>query len=384
MNNFVFAVCGARVHIDELHFSIERLKRFSKNEIIVVTDSRRNEIPIIHENIIDVQTPDEFDNHQASIFLKTGLNKFLPSRHNYCYLDSDVVCISEKVDDIFSKYKSPISFAEDSFPMKFFSPHAVNCQCIENHAHRKEIIAKFKAKIEENTGNLNLDDEEIRKQTKDLAEVFAETKRNFFRSFRYLILRYFPGIKEFSLGKYTFDRAKRCWKNEKGDIVELDFAYYKKKILPTLGENPSDWQNFILDVPQCNHLSEYLHKTYSVDIPGDWQHWNGGVFLFDDSSADFLNYWHEKTIAEFANPYTKTRDQGTLALTVWKFGLQNHPTLPREFNWIAEFADKNIDYKPDLGYTVDGFKTIAHPVLMHIYHHWGDESWSIWKSINNE
>lgn len=383
MNKFVFAVCGARVHIDELHFSIERLKRFSKCEVVVVTDSRRNEIPIIHENIIDVHTPDEFDNHQASIFIKTGLNKFLPSGHKYCYLDSDVVCISDRVDEIFNCYISPIIFAKDYFSFALFSPHAVNCNCIENHARRKDIIAKFKAKIEDNIGKVNLDDEEIRKQAQHLAGVFAETKRNFFKSLRYLTLRYLPGIKSFSLDKYTFDRKRRCWKNEKGDVVELDFAYYKKKILPTLGENPRDWQNFVLETPQCNHLSEYIRKTYSVDIPDGWRHWNGGVFIFDDSSEDFLNYWHETTVAEFANPYTKTRDQGTLAMAVWQFGLQNHPSLPNEFNWIAEFGDENIGYKPEIGYTADGFKTIAHPVLMHIYHHWGDESWSIWNSIVN-
>ena len=147
MNKFVFAVCGAKNYISQLAFSIERLKRFSRNEIIVVTDSRRNEIPISHENIIDIATPSEYNDHEASIFLKTSLHKILPYGHTYCYLDSDVVCLSEKVDEIFLHYSAPITFANDNAPFEYFSPHAMNCQCLENHAYHGEIIAKFKAEV---------------------------------------------------------------------------------------------------------------------------------------------------------------------------------------------------------------------------------------------
>ena len=381
MNKLVFAVCGAENYISQLAFSIERLKRFTHNEIIVVTDSRRNEIQISHDNIIDIKTPAEYDHHQASIFLKTSLHKILPKGHTYCYLDSDVVCLSENVNEIFNHYSAPIIFANDNATFKYFSPHAMNCKCLENHAHRGDIIAKFKANVTKRIGNFNLDDECIRHDRKELADLFAQTKQNVLNASRYFFLRYLPFVKSFTLGKFVFNKSEKCWRNQQGDVVELDFRYYKRLILPQLGENPADWTNFELDTPHCNHLSEYLSKTYSISIPDNWQHWNGGVFLFDDSSAKFLDYWHEKTIAEFANPYTKTRDQGTLALTVWKFGLQNHPTLPVEYNWIAEFADANIDYNADKGYTRDGFKTISHPILMHIYHHWDDESWSIWRSV---
>ena len=381
MNKFVFAVCGAENYISQLAFSIERLKRFTHNEIIVVTDSRRNEIPISHENIIDIKTPAEYDNHQASIFLKTSLHKILPKGHTYCYLDSDVVCLSEKVNEIFSRYSAPITFANDNAPLEYFSPHAMNCKCLENHAHRGKIIAKFKTNVAKRIGNFNLDDESIMHDRKELAELFTKTKHSLWGASRYFFMRYLPFVRSFTLGKFVFNKSEMCWRNQQGDVVELDFRYYKRLIFPKLGENPVDWTNFELDTPHCNHLSEYLSKTYGINIPDNWQHLNGGVFLFDDSSAEFLDYWHEKTIAEFANPYTKTRDQGTLALTVWKFGLQNHSTLPVEFNWIAEFADRNIDYDASKGYTRDGFKTISHPILMHIYHHWGDDGWNIWRSV---
>ena len=382
MNKFVFAVCGPERCISQLAFSIERLKSFTRNEIIVVTDSHRNEIHISHENIIDIATPSEYNDHEASIFLKTSLHKILPHGHTYCYLDSDVVCLSEKVDEIFSHYSAPITFANDNAPFEYFSPHAVNCNCIENHKCRGELIAKFKAEVAKHIGDFDLDADSVKDDRRELAELFAKTKHNAFGASRYFFLRYLPFVRSFALGKFTFSKSEMCWRNEKGDVVELDFRFYKKLILPKLGENPNDWLDFELNTPLCKHLSEYLSQTYGIKIPGDWQHWNGGVFLFDDSSAEFLDYWHEKTIVEFANPYTKTRDQGTLALTAWKFGLQNHPTLPIEYNWIAEFADGNIDYDAEKGYTRDGFKTISNPILVHIYHHWGDEEWNIWKSVN--
>ncbi len=381
MNKFVFAVCGPERCISQLAFSIERLKRFTHNDIIVVTDSCRNEIPISYENIIDIATPSEYNDHEASIYLKTSLHKILPHGHTYCYLDSDVVCLSEKVDEIFNYYYAPITFANDNAPLEYFSPHAMNCECLENHAHRGEIIAKFKAEVAKHIGDFDLDAYSVKNDRKELADLFTKTKHSVWGASRHFLLRYLPFVRSFTLEKYTFRKSEMCWRNRNGEVVELDFRYYKRHILPKLGENPADWTNFEHNVPHCNHLSAYIFQKYGITIPDNWQHWNGGVFLFDDSSADFLDNWHEKTIAEFANPYTKTRDQGMLALTVWKFGLQNHPTLPIEFNWIAEFADTNIDYAANKGYTRDGFKTISNPILMHIYHHWEDESWNIWESV---
>ena len=65
-NQFVFVVCGSKEHIDTLHFSLHYLKKKTKNTILVLTDTLRNEISIQHEHIIDVQTPKEFSHHQAS------------------------------------------------------------------------------------------------------------------------------------------------------------------------------------------------------------------------------------------------------------------------------------------------------------------------------
>jgi len=65
-DKFVFVVCGAREHIDTLHFSIRALKKFSRNDIILVTDSSRNEVPVVHDEIININTPEHFSHHKAS------------------------------------------------------------------------------------------------------------------------------------------------------------------------------------------------------------------------------------------------------------------------------------------------------------------------------
>ncbi len=125
-NIFVFVVCGGREHIDTLHFSLQALKQCTKNEILIVTDSGRNEIAVEHNQVIDVKTPEHLNNHQASIYLKTALHRFVPAGNNYCYLDTDVVALDRGVDEIFAEFKAPILFAADHCLMDQFSPRQVN------------------------------------------------------------------------------------------------------------------------------------------------------------------------------------------------------------------------------------------------------------------
>ncbi len=128
---FVFVVCGDREHIDTLHFSLKALQKFSAKRIIVVTDSTRNEVPVIHSEIIDIKTPEKYDHHQASIFLKTGLYQFLSKGSLYCYLDTDVVAVDTKVNSIFNEYVSPITFCTDQGNLASFSPYSYHCNCLE-------------------------------------------------------------------------------------------------------------------------------------------------------------------------------------------------------------------------------------------------------------
>ena len=173
---FVFAVCGKSEHIDTLYFSIEKLKKFSKSEFIVVTDSSRNEKPILVDSLIDVKTPQEFDNHQASIYLKTGLFKFLPKGKLYCYLDSDVVAVSTECDAIFNDFIEPIRFAPDHCQVPMFSPAAVNCECqslISNY------VKQLNKTLDEADPYRNSDDDHVISKRKELEETYWKIKTNY-------------------------------------------------------------------------------------------------------------------------------------------------------------------------------------------------------------
>jgi hypothetical protein len=82
LNKFVFVVCGSREHIDTLHFSLNALKKYTKNKIVVITDLSRNEIEIQHSDVIDVKTSPKYNHHQASIFLKQASTNFYQSNLN--------------------------------------------------------------------------------------------------------------------------------------------------------------------------------------------------------------------------------------------------------------------------------------------------------------
>ena len=130
---FVYVVCGAAVHMRTLHRSLECLRPRTSSPIVVVTDSRRNEIPIEHDTVIDIETPSGFDHHQASIFLKTSLHHILPGGRVYAYLDADVIATDTGVDAIFEHASGPVTFARDlthlDSRVATFSPWAVRCGC---------------------------------------------------------------------------------------------------------------------------------------------------------------------------------------------------------------------------------------------------------------
>ncbi|MGM0649608.1 MAG: hypothetical protein ACQES1_03760, partial [Bacteroidota bacterium] len=112
MHHFVFVVCGDRKHTETLNFSLKFLKKFSSARIHVITDMSRNKAEIEHDIIIDIKTPDNLSHHEASIYLKTSMHNYLNiKKHDkYCYLDSDVIAVSDKVDNIFQYEPEPILF----------------------------------------------------------------------------------------------------------------------------------------------------------------------------------------------------------------------------------------------------------------------------------
>ena len=215
-NKFVFVVCGAQQHINTLHFSLEALKQFTSFEILVVTDQSRNEVPVKHSQLFNVSTPAHLNNHQAAIYLKTGLHNFLPKGFNYCYLDTDVVALSKEVDDVFNQSKGAVTFAADHCSLRQFSPHAVNCGCAEKNQHdRHQIEALLKAfgyNPKAIASSLLHKQGQLKQQLQIVKHSYLQL---LISAIRYLLS---PNV--FKLSKdYFYHRSKNYWADADGNII---------------------------------------------------------------------------------------------------------------------------------------------------------------------
>lgn len=385
-NIFVFVVCGNRMHIDTLHFSLHALKHFSKNEIIVVTDAARNEIPVQHSGIIDIKTPEHLNHHQASIYLKTGLHKFLPAENNYCYLDTDVVALCNSVDEIFSHFASPVTFCTDHCRINTFSPSAVNCNCPQLFEKDNETLKHYLKEFDEQVlPQINYIDKCIR----EINEAVAHTKKMKWKYALRTLSYYLPSTYYRLNSAYKLNKKTGYWYDANNTLLwyahKDNIRYTEEKTGFHFNRDTKEWfrgNGESLGILTCNHLIEFIHKKFAVAItPPNWQHWNGGVFLFNNSSREFMEKWHTNTMNIFTDSNWKTRDQGTLAATVWHYNLQKHKTLPVEFNFIADYNRSSVKYKGKLSFCLDESPEPVHPYFIHIYHHWGDEQWKVWRDV---
>lgn len=362
-NIFVYAVCGDDIYINQLNISLKFLKHFSKQEIIVVTDTERNSSRINHNHIIDIKTPKEYTHHQAAIYLKTGLYKFLDQGHNYCYLDSDVLALTKKVDDIFNHYKPPVCFAHDHIKTTSFSPYAINCGCLDQYDKKK--AEYLKAVNAQNDFDEIFFNDKSRDLLKQLILARKEPFRNIPIIFRYAFQYLLPFSKRFRLSpQFILDKKKQEWQDKHKNYISFNF-------LPFFKDNTLS----------CNHLYIEIEKKFNIqNINQEWQHWNGGVFLFNDDSHNFLNTWHTMTLEIFKDNNWKTRDQGTLVATVWRLNLQNHNTLPQKFNFIADFYNLLTEYDEDKGFTDNHYKSIIQPNFIHYIHQFENKDWPVRKA----
>lgn len=392
-NCYVFVVCGLSEYISQLNFSLRLLKKFSSNKIIILTDLKRNEGIIDHHDIIDITTPADLNHHQASIYLKTGLFKFIDLDCNYCYLDNDVLALNKKVDEIFKYFVPPITFAKDHCKLDYFSSYAVNCGCYETKSELIECFFDIQNKL---NPDLTLDKIFVNQNSRELfCDLFDIRNRpfaNIMPVFRYIMQKVLLPYRYFYLNKnYRFDKANKIWIDREdrfvmGDILaSLSPRHIEKVSNFRFDPIRRKWQDGsgvdFFDL-KCHHLHEEIEKKFHQRIrPFNWQHWNGGVFLFNKDSKDFLETWHNFTLSTFEDDRWKTRDQGTLAAATWKFGLQDMKTLPIQCNFLADFYKPEISFKDGTGFTFDNFKNTFQPILIHIYHHFGDKRWNIWQYI---
>lgn len=361
---FVFAVCGQRQHIDLFHRTAGHLSRHSAHRVVVVTDPARNETPISHTDIVEVHTDPALSDHRASILLKTSLHRHLPKENLYCYLDTDVLALSPECDAVFDAFSGPVSFATDMVPMNVFSRFAADCGCNE----------ELSAAITARETAIQLFSETLGKEHRAvLEEIGRLTERNrataLSRAFSWL--RYhFPG-KNYRLSQNLIqEKCTGQWMDGNGLFLKekYDLNHFIEKETglrwdATLGDHVLE-NGQPIGAYTCTHLHGLINEKFGTgEIPSDWRHWNGGVFLFDDSSAEFMEHWHSATRAIFSDSRWKTRDQGTLAATVWKLGLQDSPTLNAHFNRIVDLAAQQVELTGDGSVIIDGEK--EHPTLLH-------------------
>ncbi len=384
---YVFVVCGSKEHIETLHFSLRSFKKNTRIPVIVITDSRRNEIPIVHDRVIDFKTPEHFDHHQASIYLKTSIHRYLPENGRYVYMDSDILAVGEHCDQIFDEYIAPIRFAPDHCTIPFFSPAALNCGCQEEY---DKLIGKIKSYVDELDHFQFSDDEDILRQRDILKKRLAVVLNDRVKFLKAGFRGFFSWPVFYFDKDFKYNRKEKLWYNTDNHPVMaqvnwakvarrfgLRYNYLTMKIKNKEGR--VIWNN------ECGHLPEYIREKFGVEVEkSNWQHWNGGVFLFDKSSHDFLESWHQATMEIFKDPKWKTRDQGTLISTVWKFGLQNHPTLHAKWNYICDYNNALFSYNQQESTLTDDGKKFIRPEFVHVYHHFGDTTWDFWNWVTRD
>ena len=108
---FAYVVTGDS-QVPRLNHSLEFLKHFVRCEIVVIAS--RCALHINHDQVMRPYVDVRFDDHQASILLKTGLHRILGEVPGQCcYIDSDVIAVSSDGEKIFSKKTGPVTFAAD-------------------------------------------------------------------------------------------------------------------------------------------------------------------------------------------------------------------------------------------------------------------------------
>jgi hypothetical protein len=132
----------------------------------------------------------------------------------------------------------------------------------------------------------------------------------------------------------------------------------------------------------CEHLREELRRRLGVEVPGDWVHWNGGVFVFGPDSTEVMDTWNRIAVESFDWPEWRTRDQGALIATVWLHGLQDSPRLPSEFNFIADLGNSDLCLDPERGWALHPAGPWLRPRFMHLYtSRLEDPDWDISRDV---
>lgn len=440
---YVFVVCGSREHFEQLRLSTALLRRFSRLDFLVVTDSRKNEeaLPKDGYEVIDVPTPPEWDPARTAIYLKTGLHRWLPPSGTYCYLDTDVLAVRPGVDNIFAHYTPPITFCTDHCRLSTFSPSAVHDAYFDHQqlkqqklleleqlfqqeeeaqlraagsdyhlimglrsafnrkrpAHTRSLRQcwrkqpRVKALQSTSAALISKTVFQLMRLTVSLLPVGKKRREDLLERWHQLVFHSFLSYKHFLQEHgYSYDPTSKRWYDLNGRFIyEEDFIIRRLETATGFRWDAirSAWFDEAggkISELDSDLLRQRILEQFGVHITEpNWQHWNGGVFVFDHRSSDFLEQWHQWSRDILFHPQWKPRDQGTLAATAWHFGLERHPTLPVEFNLIADYYHPRLRYKGNLRFELDNRAGEISPCFLHIYHQWGNPTWPLWQDIMN-
>lgn len=433
MKRYVLVACGAAVHTRTLRYALRQLQAFSDKEVWVVTDQRRNEEVIAHPLLIDVETPANLSHHQAAIFLKTSLHRYLDMQHLYCYLDTDVLAVRAGVDNIFDYFHEPVSFCTDHCRMPAFSPACVLNPATERLLQKQQALEALRMQFadievaqEQRAGIHYHRIQQIRDTFNQRRPAHAgrlSRRQNGSSNARLLVNKIiFHSLRLMSLllplssarRQLLFEKIHRAVfgtpfsfqvyarqhgydyqaRHGKWYDQQANCLYEENSLIKAIENGSSfrwnpqlacwyDEEGNNISSPASDLLRQLIGQKFNVQVAeADWQHWNGGVFLFDHTAVAFLEQWHRWTLDIFTDPVWKTRDQGTLIACCWQFGLQNHPTLPVEFNFLADYYNPALVYKGDLCFAYKHKSSrIYRPFFLHIYHHFGNQQWPVWRDF---
>lgn len=353
---YVYVVCGAAIYIDSVNLSLEFLKAYTRYDICIITDTSRNEKELFHDNILDVRVPEYYSNLEASRYLKTGLYKWLEfgTNQEYCYLDSDTICISNELDNIFDRYIDPIQFVYDgNSTIASFSSYAVHINedpivhFKENEFRRKHeagnLLMKLKSSVQSSANTK--DAKGIIRRSLDAGSFLRYIKRSF--------LRY-----DLIIQGYRYDSDIDGWLDKDNQLL------YEYKGLSFAKRAKHDF-GVIVD--------EDSYRIY-----------NGGLFVFNSKAISFLSLWHKFTIDVFALNTWHKRDQGSLILALCEAGyIKTFKSLPVNYNFLLKremlnsylgdfvFSYAKHNVRPYLLHFNDGFENYEYSSLWSDVRHLG-------------
>jgi hypothetical protein len=274
--------------------------------------------------------------------------------------------------------------------MQYFSPYAVNCCCADLYKkQRNELEKAIGSVLESPVYPPDMENPEIRRLFSVLNNIKENPAKNKAKLLR-LAWAVLTGVERIDEDIWLHRREKEWICEESG--FSYPFLYgYRKEIRQRTGYRFSMFSMRWIrpdgkaGVPnRCTHLQDAIQNSLGIQVQQkDYQHWNGGVFLFNAESEAFLNTWHELTLKIFEDPQWKVRDQGSLIATAWKTGLQFQPMIPEEYNFIADYYKLSISGIPgENELTIRKGQKLVKPALVHVYHNFGKTGWDVWDAIH--